>query len=82
MNSTQLNLRLDWGCEPWEGRSPRSLTQAPKALFLSQEAQKDDCFFVDPCQVDMFTGGGKGPRRESVGAPSLLPLPRRGNEIR
>jgi len=76
MNSTQLSLRLEWGREPWEGRSPRGLTRASKALFLRREPQKDDRFFVDPDQYDLFRAAIPG-RPQYGGAPSLLPLPRR-----
>ncbi len=63
---------------PWEGRSPRLLTKASKALFLRREPQKDDCFFVDPDQYDLFLAAIMG-RPRYGGAPSLLPLPRRGS---
>ena len=77
MNSTQLSLRLDWGSVPWEGRSPRHvLTMNEKALFLRREPQKDDSFFIDADQYDMFRAAKKRPLEDSPGAPSLLPLPK------
>ena len=71
-------VQLDvWEAEvavlPWRGRSPRELTKSRKALFLSQEAQKSERFFVDPDQLEMFGRPKKGPRRYA-GAPLLLPL--------
>ncbi len=58
---------------PWEGRSPRDLTKGKKLLFLRQEPQKDDRYFVDPSQYDLFRAAIKG-RPRYGGAPSLLPL--------
>ncbi len=61
--------------EPWSGRSPRALTRARNGLFLSQEAQKDDRFFVDPHQFDFWPAKLKrAARSPSAGAPTLLPL--------
>ncbi len=74
MNSVQLHLFEDVDALPWYGRSPRSLTRASIALFLRREPQKDDRFFVDPNQVDMFLVAKKRPPQYG-GAPSLLPLP-------
>ncbi len=77
MNSAQLDL---WEDElqalPWQGRSPRETTKARKALYLRQEPQKDDRFFVDPNQYDLFLAAIRG-RHRYGGDPSLLPLPRR-----
>jgi len=76
MNSGQLDL---WPSEvarlPWGGRSPRSLTltRCSKALFLRREPQKDDCFFVDPKQYDLFRAAIPG-RFQYGGAPLLVPL--------
>jgi len=76
----QLDL---WGWSvddlPWGGQSPRALTRAAKALFLRREPQKDDSFFVDPDQYDLFLAAITG-RPQYGGAPSLLPLPRRRYE--
>ncbi len=72
MNSSQLDL---WPLEvarlPWGGRSPRALTKVQMLLFSRREPQKDDRFFVDPDQRDLFHAAIKGPRR-SVGAPLLV----------
>ncbi len=74
MNSTQLDL---WEGEvarlPWRGESPRALTRGAIALFLRREPQKDERFFVDPNQVDMFPVAIRGPRQYD-GAPLLLPF--------
>ena len=59
---------------PWSGESPRSLTRVQIALFLKRERQKDDCFFVDPDQLDLFLEATVGPLGYR-GAPLLLPLP-------
>ncbi len=79
MNSDQLDL---WEAEraalPWGGQSPRRLTAVRQgltkvsiSLFLSREAQKDDRFFVDPRQVDMWLPAKKAPW-EYQGAPLLV----------
>ncbi len=74
MNSTQLDL---WEHEvaalPWRGVSPRVLTRGSKALFLRREPQKDDRFFVDPNQRDLFLAAITGPPQYG-GAPLLLEL--------
>ena len=63
MNSEQLDL---WQAEldalPWQGRSPRSLTRGGIALFLRRELEKDDRFFVDPNQADLFSSTTNAPR--------------------
>jgi len=73
MNSRQLDI---WQVEldglPWQGRSPRGLTRAAKALFLRREPQKDDSFFIDPNQYDLLPEARK--RLPSRGAPLLVPL--------
>ena len=56
---------------PWDGRSPRSLTKAAKALFLKRERQKDDRFFCDPDQLELMLTGNKAPRIYR-GAPLLI----------
>ena len=80
MNSTQLDM---WPSEvvalPWGGRSPRSLTRAAKALFFKRERQKNDRFFVDPDQYDLFRAAIPG-RPQYGGAPTLLPLTWRVDE--
>jgi len=77
VNSSQLDL---WqrGLDdlPWGGRSPRALTKGRLALFLRREPLKDERFFVDPDQLELFPAAKK--RRVSLPAPSLLPLPRKG----
>ncbi len=80
MRTLQLDLFRDASRVPWEGRSPRSLTRVAKALFLSHKAQKRERFFVDPYQIDLFGAGSERLPRVSGGAPSLVPLPRRGDE--
>jgi len=70
----QLDL---WEAEiaalPWRGHSPRGLTKASKALFLRREPEKDDRFFVDPNQCELFPEAIRGSRRYA-GAPLLLPF--------
>jgi len=68
----QLELPLFAG-EPWAGRSPRVLTKGYIPLFLRRKPQKDERFFVDPEQLDLFRAAKRGPRR-SAGAPLLIPL--------
>ena len=71
MNSEQLDL---WEREvavlPWRGQSPRSLTRVQMSLFLRREPQKDDRFFIDPNQVDMWPPAENAPGIYS-GAPLL-----------
>ncbi len=71
MNSTQLDM---WEAEldalPWRGQSPRRLTKIQKSLFLRREPQKDDRFFVDPNQIDLFLAARPRPPRYE-GAPLL-----------
>ena len=72
MNSTQLELPFsEWLREPWSGVSPRTLTKGYIPLFLRREPQKDDRFFVDPNQVDMWLPAKKAPRAPARGAPSI-----------
>jgi len=72
MNSAQLDL---WQAEldalPWQGRSPRVLTRAHLGLILQPEAQKDDRFFVDPNQCDLFPVGMTNAPWIYQGAPLL-----------
>ena len=75
MISSQLELSLSMERLPWEGKSPRSLTRGAIALFLRREPQKDDRFFVDPDQYDLFLAAITG-RPRYGGAPTLVPLPR------
>jgi len=76
MIAMQLELGLGLVDLPWGGQSPRSLTRSAKALFLKRERQKEDRFFVDPDQMDLFRAAKAVPP-EYQGAPSLLPLPAR-----
>ena len=70
-NSGQLELPLVWARNmPWQGASPRLLTRGAKGLFLRRKPQKDDRFFVDPDQFDLFRAAIKG-RRRYGGAPLL-----------
>jgi len=81
MISDQLELFGHVGAAlPWGGRSPRSLcrlrqglTNVPIALFSRREPQKDDSFFVDPDQYDLFLAAIPG-RFRYGGAPLLVPL--------
>ncbi len=75
MNSEQLDLfEGEVARLPWRGRSPRDLTRVGLGLFLRREPQKDDRFFVDPNQVEMFPVAMRKPP-EYQGAPLLRPLP-------
>ncbi len=83
MNSTQFELGLGdlRVMIPWDGKSPRDLTRARIALFSKRERQKDDRFFVDSVQYDLFLAAIPG-RLQYGGAPSLLPLPRGRGDVR
>jgi len=72
MNALQLDLFRDVDALPWQGRSPRVLTRASRALFLRRKPQKDERFFVDPAQTDMFRRRQKKAPRIYRGAPLLL----------
>ena len=68
----QFELRLFPG-EPWEGRSPRSLTRGWKALFLKPEAPSHE-LRTDELQLDLFWPPKKAVqerrlRRDCAGAP-------------
>jgi len=75
MNSDQLDL---WEGEvarlPWRGRSPRDLTRVQIALFLRREPQKNERFFVDPEQLELFPVAKKKAPRKYRGAPLLQAL--------
>jgi len=74
LTERQLDLWPGWlEALPWNGVSPRTLTRASKVLFLRRKPQKDERFFVDPCQADLFLEAITGPPQYE-GAPSLLPL--------
>jgi len=77
MIASQLSLQLGLSRLPWEGKSPRSLTRGAIALFLRREPQKDDRFFVDPNQYDLFRAAITG-RRQYGGAPLLIPFEQEG----
>jgi len=71
MNSKQLDLwQEELDALPWQGRNPRALTRVAKSLFLRREPQKDDRFFVDPYQCDLFRAA-KIRRPGYRGAPLL-----------
>ena len=77
----QLLLELDWGREPWQGRSPRLLTKAGLALFSRQKPPCHEVFF-DPEQLEFWPVDGatlrEGPPPIRVGAPLVSGvLPRR-----
>jgi len=82
MNSDQLELEFhDVRLQiPWDGRSPRSLTKAARALFLSESGRGHE---VDPNQIEMFRIARRRGRTEKrgplyEGAPSLFLLPKEG----
>ena len=79
MMALQLDLFEDVASLPWYGRSPRSLTRGALALIFKARAQKDDCFFVDPEQLELFAVATKV-RLGYQGAPTLFALPRRRHE--
>ena len=76
MNSDQLDLfEAELSRLPWRGQSPRALTKIGLGLFSRREPQKDDSFFIDPDQLELFPAAIT--RRGSLPAPLLLPLPPR-----
>ncbi len=74
----QLRLELDWGSEPWEGRSPRALTKVALSLFLRQKPPRHEVY-VDPEQLEFWpvdeATQKEGPRA-TPGAPLLVSLKR------
>ncbi len=72
--SEQFELELFPGV-PWNGRCPRALTSASKALFLRQKPPSHEVFF-DPEQLEFWpetlATQREGPRQLVVGAPSLF----------
>ena len=82
MNSDQFEL---WPSEvarlPWGGQSPRGLTRGAKVLYLRREPGKDDRFFADVDQYDLFRAAITG-RHRYGGAPTVTPLPHGGRRRR
>jgi len=80
MNSDQLVLELldERLNVPWAGVAPRALTRVGLSLIFKAQAAKERSIFVDPIQCDLFENTKWGPQIY-LGAPSLLPLPRRHN---
>ena len=74
MNSTQLDLwQVELDALPWQGQSPRGLTRGAKVLYSRREPGKDDRFFADARQFDLFVDATrKGP--VYAGAPLLVPF--------
>ena len=78
MNSSQLDLfEAELSRLPWRGQSPRALTRVQKGLFSRREPQKNERFFVDQNQIDMFPAAITGPPWKYRGAPLLVSLDRR-----
>ncbi len=68
---------LDVKTLPWEGRSPRGLTQAGLSpIFKPRGAKSTSDFFSDENQLEFWDDQKRGSAIYR-GAPSLLPLPRR-----
>jgi len=56
----QLELALEWGKEPWEGRSPRSLTRGSCVVDNSDvecESREAQRIAMDPAQWKIFLKG-------------------------
>ncbi len=71
MNSSQLDLwQVELDALPWQGQSPRVLTKGFVPLFLRREPQKDERFFVDPDQLDLWPTAKRAPWKYQ-GAPLL-----------
>ncbi len=71
--SSQLVLGL-FSEEPWDGQAPRALTRGSRVVFLRRKPQKDERFFVDPDQLDLFRAAKRRPRGIYSGAPLLIPF--------
>jgi len=72
VKAIQMNFFYDVFLVPWGGASPRSLTRGRKALFLRRKPQKDERFFVDPEQYDLFRRRQRKAPWKYQGAPSLF----------
>jgi len=76
----QLTLDLFKG-EPWDGRSPRSLTRAGLAFIFKPKAPSHEVFFNPEnymlWPIDRPPRGKSSRRAVSPAASLLLPLPRR-----
>ncbi len=72
----QLELALDDVRKriPWDGQSPRGLTRVSKLLFFKRERQKQERFFADPNQVDLFGAGEQCRPVLYRGAPLLVEI--------
>jgi len=60
----QLSLALDWGREPWAGKSPRTLTKGFRVAscvvdnsVVGCPSREADRFGVDPAQLMFFLQG-------------------------
>ncbi len=73
MMGEQLQFEFDWGVEPWDGFTPRSLTRGWrlwKSLRSLDEAARHTGFSSgetpdgDPAQMTLFLGSGNPPREK------------------
>ena len=63
---------------PWDGVSPRTLTAAYKRSILkAQDAKSVSGFTSDPDQTEMWPTNENRSPQVSLGAPPLVPNPRR-----
>ncbi len=60
----QLLLELDWGSEPWAGRTPRSLTKVARGVSCVVDKSEVGCpsreafrIATDPAQWTFFLKG-------------------------
>ncbi len=59
-DSSQLELELDWGVEPWRGVSPRHLTRGSCVVDKSDvgcQSREAHRFGPDPAQLTLFLKG-------------------------
>ena len=68
----QLLLQLDWGVEPWEGRTPRSLTKVVRGASCVVDKSEVGCpsrealrIGTDPAQLLSYISDG-GPNGTSL----------------
>ena len=80
MKGSQLDFwQEELDALPWSGRSPRALTRGHLSFIFKARAAKDERFFVDPGQGDLFAVAYKKSRRRfSPAAPLLVDPPRGG----
>jgi len=73
--TAQLDLwQGELDAQPWGGQSLRALTRVANSFIFKAKPPKDERFFIDPEQLELFVIDTKVSPRIWGGTPSLLPL--------